>query len=210
VIIVSILVAFSIDAWWADRQQGESLHALLDLLGQDIDADVTELRFREARSDSILERLDQLLSVGLGETRSPGADELSALAEWLFRTSQTDQSLSAYEVARGSDSWNQVPSGIKVALSEYMRGPFSVDRLRDIDAVRSLLDLSARYGGAAAWESGKGGPGLVAEQMLRYLEDPATQSWLRAHAMSVRAEAAWQRRWAKRLPLIGDSLASLR
>lgn len=209
VIIVSILAAFSIDAWWTNRQETANLNALIDLLAQDISADVTELRFRAARSDSIIERLDRLLAVGLGDASTPGAEELWVLSHWLFSTSQTDPTLSAYEVVRGSDSWAKVPSSLKVALSEYTRGPFAVDRRRDIDALRILNDLSTQYGGSAAWASRKEGSEVVAEQILRYLADPATQSWLHQRRSFVGSEAYWQRSWAQRLPLIADSLTVL-
>ena len=209
-IVVSILVAFSIDTWWSERQDRAGLESLLDLLAADIRADAQELSFRAARSDSLLDEMRRVEMRGRGEAGGAPDGELQGLTARIFQTSQTEPSLSAYDVARGSDAWNRIPASIKVALSDYMRGPYSVDRLRDIEALGRLNDIASEYRVAVLYPSASGDLPAASGRLVAFLEDPRTRTWLNQRIASGGAERDWQERWADRLPAVADSLEAIR
>jgi hypothetical protein len=210
VIVLSILLAFAIDAWWSERQSRDDFDSLLEFLVTDVLADADEMAARAVRSDSILLNVRRMELRGTGGAGAATDAELRLGFNYLFQTSQTDPSLSAYEVARGSDAWSRVSPGVKVSLSEYMRGPYSVDRLRDIDALARLNDVWSEYL-PKVLEADEESDSLALVQALdAYLKDPRTQSWIGTRVGGISSEREWQRTWADRLPAIADSLGQIR
>jgi hypothetical protein len=62
VIILSILAAFAIDAWWDDRQENERERALLSGILQDLRDSENDLELKTMLSESLLQRQDDVLS----------------------------------------------------------------------------------------------------------------------------------------------------
>lgn len=210
VIVTSILIAFSIDTWWSSRQEADAREALVELLIQDIEADLAGLQRQAERGDSLMARNLRLLDIGLGIGEAPELEALPLLSRDIWTTNQIDPSLAAYEIVLQTTAWSRIPPPIKVTLSEYMRGPFSVDRNRDLEATRGLMEVAGRHGGSVLWQYPESDKTLAGEAVLGFLRDPAAQTWLLAHRGGLADERSWQRRWLGRLPPIVEELRALR
>lgn len=206
VIIASILAAFAIDAWWAERQAREELASLVELLVVDLEADVAELTYFAERSDMVIANIEKALGLGAESSEAATSGEVRIMYLATTATAQVDPSLSAFDVARGSDTWSNIPSSIKVEITDYVKGPFLVDRNRDLHATNELAGIIARrYAGLPP--VGQGDPDTwPIDTTLAYLRDPEVRTWLGVRLDMLSLERAWQRQWLKQLPEFSEQL----
>jgi hypothetical protein len=94
-IVISILLAFSIQAWWEDRNERidklEVLTALQDELKHNIGLMADELRFRRAMVEPITRLLDLI-----GKDKLPGQSELDGLFGLLVWWSTTNPATGVF------------------------------------------------------------------------------------------------------------------
>jgi hypothetical protein len=79
VIIASILLAFSIDAWWGNRQQHNAEQVVLENLLEDLRDKQVLLNEMNRYSQAIVESIETLLRVGKGIQEKPGNEMIDQL-----------------------------------------------------------------------------------------------------------------------------------
>jgi hypothetical protein len=83
VIVVSILLAFSIDAWWDNRQQRHNETVLLQALLDDLIEKQDTLAFRKRYNQAILDALQALINADTPGVLEPGeVDRLIGFTWW--------------------------------------------------------------------------------------------------------------------------------
>lgn len=154
VIIVSILAAFAIDAWWDDHQELERERALLLGILQDLRDSERDLEFKTAISASVLERQEGLMSRFVeqpeGSTILASVYQLGSLAS----VPTYDANTTTLDAAVSSGEFELIQNrSIKDALSGWQRA--YRDNREDEEAIRDLthaqllpaLSDAARLGG---------------------------------------------------------------
>jgi len=165
VIVVSILLAFGIDAWWDERQQDEAA-------AHQVTRVVTELESNIARLELQVEHLDFTIEMGkrflahFGPDPTPvGESELSALVGGIFSsgTLALSRSASSGFLASGQltrDGWAAVRRRLSELMSYQdsserrsvelrdMRGPIGERLARLVPALNTTLshEVMADYG----------------------------------------------------------------
>jgi hypothetical protein len=84
-IVLSILLAFALDAWWEQRQESGFERALLESLQQEFTQNLTEIDNRVTRHDEIrddLVSIRPMIQENIDETLKLDARELVALVSW--------------------------------------------------------------------------------------------------------------------------------
>ena len=78
-IVASILLAFSIDAWWGDRQQREAEQVVLQALLDDLQVKQVLLADMNLFSNAIFKSAETLLRVAAGAEQKPSEDTINRL-----------------------------------------------------------------------------------------------------------------------------------
>jgi hypothetical protein len=78
-IVASILLAFSIDAWWGDRQQREAEQVILQALLDDLQVKQVLLADMNLFSNAIFKSAETLLRVAAGAEQKPSEDTINRL-----------------------------------------------------------------------------------------------------------------------------------
>jgi len=78
-IVASILLAFSIDAWWDDRQQREAEQVILQALLDDLQVKQVLLADMNLFSNAIFKSAETLLRVAAGAEQKPSEDTIDRL-----------------------------------------------------------------------------------------------------------------------------------
>jgi len=78
-IVASILLAFSIDAWWGDRQQREAEQVVLQALLDDLQVKQVLLADMNLFSNAIFKSAETLLRVAVGAEQRPSEDTINRL-----------------------------------------------------------------------------------------------------------------------------------
>jgi hypothetical protein len=84
-IIASILIAFSLDAWWDGRQLAETEQEYLVSLDRDFRANQTSLRRTIQIQDTVLQSIQELVVLGAATRTSPDAERVRSLIQRVFR-----------------------------------------------------------------------------------------------------------------------------
>jgi len=79
VVVTSILLAFSIDAWWADRQQREAERVVLQSLLDDLQVKEVLLADMNLFSHAIFDSAETLLRIAAGAEQKPSEDTINRL-----------------------------------------------------------------------------------------------------------------------------------
>ena len=83
-IVVSILLAFWIQAWWDDRQDLRDLHELLVAVRDDFEASLSRVEYWRVYSDAKEESILELLEAGLSDERILNDENLDSLIGDMF------------------------------------------------------------------------------------------------------------------------------
>ena len=78
-IVASILLAFTIDAWWSDRQRDEAEHVVLQSLLEDLRVKKALLADMNRFSHAIVESAEKLLRVAAGTEQAPSEDAIDRM-----------------------------------------------------------------------------------------------------------------------------------
>ena len=84
-IIASILIAFSLDAWWDGRELAEREHRYLLSLERDFRENQTDLERTIQVQNTVLESVQKLVLFGATATPTPDADSVKSLITLMFR-----------------------------------------------------------------------------------------------------------------------------
>jgi hypothetical protein len=130
---MSILLAFSLDAWWDGRSQRAAVFNLLDALADELRAAQVELdRGSGIQSDA---RGLQLQLAGL-MTRAPNAGagaELLSVSGGVFRTTTVELPSGVLESLLSYEGWSDIAGlDLSVRISEW---PAKVENVEGTDAI---------------------------------------------------------------------------
>ena len=104
-IIASILLAFSIDAWWGDRQQREAEQVVLQALLDDLQVKQVLLADMDRFSNAIFKSAETLLRMAAGTEQKPDEDTINRLiidTSWVSSEALWDSAPLNLLVAGGS------------------------------------------------------------------------------------------------------------
>jgi len=103
-IILSVLLAFGIDAWWGARQQAEEQLSLLDELEAEFRANLAELDGSEATHAMFARSAHRLLDISAGGQPLPSMVTLDSVLHHVFLAARTfNASAGALRAAQAAD-----------------------------------------------------------------------------------------------------------
>ena len=128
-IVVSILLAFWIQAWWENRQQQQEEHAILTSLIDEFLEKKERLNRDRLINESILETTKNLLEVALDPNANIDEDEMNqALADIWWTHDESDWEMAIMEGLIASGDISRITnSELRRNLGEW---PIRVDRVK--------------------------------------------------------------------------------
>jgi hypothetical protein len=121
-IIASILIAFSLDAWWDGRELAEREHRYLVSLEQDFRENRADLERVIQVQNSVLESIQQLVLFGATAAPIPDSDSVMGLVNLVFRDTNVGlrPSLSTYRDLLNTSSLQVLGSGsLRTLLADF-------------------------------------------------------------------------------------------
>jgi len=150
VIVVSILLAFSIDAMWEDRQESKTRSELIELLI--VDFDVTALRLGEAIAahQTHIDQNKRFLEI-ISSGEPIERDEFGELAYSFVTVEFFKPALSTYEAAVGSDGLASIHSPVlSESIAEFYQNleafDYHMQVFKDIYYLGSINDIRKQVG----------------------------------------------------------------
>ena len=150
VIVVSILLAFAIDAMWEEHQESQTRSELIELLIVDFDATAARLRAVIAAHQSHVDLNKRFLEiVSSGEPIE--RDEFSELAYSFVTVEFFEPTLSTYEAAIGRDGLASIQSPVlSQSITEFYKFLESFDYhmqvFTDLYYLGSMNDIRMQVG----------------------------------------------------------------
>lgn len=209
VIVISILLAFGIDAWWARGQEKKSITQYRNLLSAQMDANRLMLQSNIEEAERAQESLGTAIRA-ISPSPSPiSADSLWSLLQggWGAGTQYSNMEVSALESLLGLESFD--PSEEPVLYRHMIAFRARADRLGDniergvavkvriSDYVRSVSPVPGLLGPDP--DSGE----AFVVPIDRLLRDPQLESLLK----ELHGRQNLRERWARELLMITDSLS---
>jgi hypothetical protein len=119
-VVASILIAFSLDAWWTRRAEARTETAHLRALRSDFEQNVARLRVHIEREERIADASRRLLLVAISPTTPSPEDSLGSLLGQVFNSGRFDPVMGAYEAVVNSAGLDQVrDDSLRLALAEF-------------------------------------------------------------------------------------------
>ena len=130
VIIVSILLAFGIDAAWAEYSETREAHRLLDSIREDVQATQDEIALQQTLNDELAGRARHLLSSLTDPPSEEAVREALLSLGSIFIMSGWDPVTHAYDEAVNSGRLRLIESGpLRIALTRHHAGVGEVNEL---------------------------------------------------------------------------------
>ena len=117
VIVVSILLAFGVDAWWDGAKEASARRALLHAIRTDLEVTRSVLAVSIESAEQLLARDQAFLSLADRAREVPG-DSIESLIDAAFRIAQFQPALSSY---RGAVSSGQITAVTTPTFLESLR-----------------------------------------------------------------------------------------
>lgn len=150
VIVVSILLAFAIDALWEDHQESQTRSELIDLLIVDFDVTATRLRETIAAHQTHIDQNKRFLEI-LSSGKTIDRDEFGELAYSFVTVEYFEPALSTYEAAVGRDGLASIHSPVLsqsiTEFYEYLESfDYHMQVFTDIYYLGSMNDIRKQVG----------------------------------------------------------------
>ena len=147
VIVVSILLAFGIDALWEGRKEQAELRSLVELLRTDVERNIADLETARQEAGRAAEGMRVLLSILGGGAAWPSQDSLSSLIVATAQGGHFKPTSAAYDAALGTDAWRRVPPDIKVELARFVNDARQNEETIITQSYIELTRIMSRHGG---------------------------------------------------------------
>ena len=119
VVVASILIAFSLDAWWSRRSELRTERAHLRALQSDFEQNVARLNQLIAREERIVDASRRLLLVATS-AQAGHPDSVRTLLGQVFNSGRFDPVMGAYEAVVSSGGLAQVRDDrLRLALADF-------------------------------------------------------------------------------------------
>lgn len=152
VVVVSILIAFSLDAWWEGRAEARTETAHLRAIRSDFEQNVARLSARVDRQQQIADASRRLL-VAISSETPPVRDSVGTLLSQVFSSGRFVPVMGAYEAVISSGGLAQVrDDSLRLALADFaslLEGRY-YERYADELYVDFIRSFTGRLGMAAA------------------------------------------------------------
>jgi hypothetical protein len=120
VVVASILIAFSLDAWWSRRAEQRTETAHLRALRSDFEQNVSRLKVQIGREERIAAASRRLLLIAMSPTMRSPDDSVSGLLGQVFNSGRFDPVMGAYEAVVNSGGLSQVhDDSLRLALADF-------------------------------------------------------------------------------------------
>lgn len=120
VVVTSILIAFSLDAWWTNRAEERTGEAHLRALRYDFEQNVSRLKVHIEREERIADASRRLLRVASSPTTPFPEDSVRNLVGQVFNSGRFDPVMGAYEAVVNSGGLAQIQDdSLRLALAEF-------------------------------------------------------------------------------------------
>jgi hypothetical protein len=120
VVVASILIAFSLDAWWSKRAEERTATAHLRALRSDFEQNVSRLKVLIEREEQIADASRRLLLVAISPTTPSPEDSVRNLLGHVFNSGRFDPVMGAYEAVVNSGGLAQVrDDSLRLALADF-------------------------------------------------------------------------------------------
>lgn len=120
VVVASILIAFSLDAWWSKRAEERTGTAHLRALRSDFEQNVARLRVHIEREERIADASRRLLLVAISPDTPSPEDSVDNLMGQVFNSGRFDPVMGAYEAVVNSGGLAQVrDDSLRLALADF-------------------------------------------------------------------------------------------
>lgn len=133
-IIASILIAFSLDAWWDGRQVSAREHQYLVSLDQDFQANQSDLRHTIQVQDSVLESIRGLVLLAATTPPSPTAEPVKRLIARVFRDTNVGftPNIGTYRELLNTSSLHVLTDdSLRILLSDFDVAAQRIGRLEE-------------------------------------------------------------------------------
>ncbi|MEM6783267.1 MAG: hypothetical protein AAF624_05975 [Bacteroidota bacterium] len=141
VVVAGVLIAFAVNAWWADRTERVRVTAALENVAAEIASNVDELREVVAHTEGTVETLDRFLARTPDDLRLLSRDSLVEVRIALVRPWTYDPGGGALSALLGSSDFaalDNIP--LREALIEWQRIPDEIaEDYADLSALAQML-----------------------------------------------------------------------
>ena len=121
VVVASILIAFSLDAWWSRRSDDRTQAAHLGALESDFEQNVMRLTELVERERRIAESSRRLLSLAVMPQGAVQPDSVNHLFGQVFNSGRFGPSMGAYEAIVSSGGLSGVRAdSLRIALADFV------------------------------------------------------------------------------------------
>lgn len=121
VVVTSILIAFSLDAWWSRRSEDRTEATHLSALETDFEKNVTRLTELVEREQRIAESSRRLLLLAAAPEVSTQPDSVNHLFGQVFNSGRFGPSMGAYEAIVSSGGLSRVrDDSLRIALADFV------------------------------------------------------------------------------------------
>lgn len=120
VVVGSILIAFSLDAWWSRRAEERTGAAHLRALQSDFEQNVSRLKVHIEREERIADASRRLLLVASSPNAPSPEDSVRNLLGQVFNSGRFDPVMGAYEAVVNSGGLAQIrDDSLRLALADF-------------------------------------------------------------------------------------------
>jgi hypothetical protein len=133
-IIASILIAFSLDAWWDSQQLAAREEGYLVSLDRDFQANHSDIKRTIQVQDSVLESIRELVLLGGATRLSPDAETVERLLTRVFRDTNVrfNPNIGTYRELLNASSLHVLTNdSLRILLSEFDVSVQRVGRLEE-------------------------------------------------------------------------------
>ncbi len=154
VIVLSVLLAFGIDASWDTARERAEFDSLLQLLQVDMDRNLEDLQANQDFLEFSIPKLETLLQVMSGSAPRPEGDSLRVLIEATLVATLFTPITAAYDAASSSRGWARIPAETQVAIARFVTQSGNPEGLSFVlDQFPRLVAVFGRHGGIQAFGS---------------------------------------------------------
>ena len=150
VIVLSILLAFAIDAWWDERQETVQTERMLASLAGDFESNLAEAREVIAVHGSRRELISRLIAMDEAQIRSIPADSLGAYYAAFYDPRSFDPATATIDALVGSGDLDLVEDEeLRLLLSRFLNVVRDSEEEKEWmqDVSRRIRERTTRHGG---------------------------------------------------------------
>lgn len=209
IILASVLLAFSIDAWWDERQARRLQEAVISAVALEAAANSAELQLAVDGTVDRLARIDRFLGLTGDSGQRVPADSIISIMLALPQAETFDPVVSAASILVETPLLDQEGIAVRAAVDQWLQALSKAleERERLYESRAEVLRLLARYAirdsrdgmtSSIPAEVARTGPGILGE--LRSDDDLVAAVIEKAH---------WQRRYLDELQRVSAALHSM-